>query len=121
MYTHQIKNMVEALQVAGLIPMDKNAEQEAVAVLEDYWTKRIGIVWEIDDIFHQAKVHGRLLTEEDAIEVLYKIQDDHDATIGVNWDTIDYYVLDYPTDPNNPNPYEDDDDEDDDDELGNHP
>jgi hypothetical protein len=45
-----------------------------------------------DDVIYYGKQHGIKITEEKAREILWKIQSNHDAEIGVNWDVIDYYV-----------------------------
>lgn len=45
----------------------------------------IEISWHIDDVKHQDET----LTDEQALEVLHLIKNNHDATIGVNWEVID--------------------------------
>ena len=60
----------------------------------------ICVVWAVDDIkFRIETLHVVLpddgydkLTEEDAKEILWRIDSKHDATIGINWDVIDFWI-----------------------------
>lgn len=45
----------------------------------------IAITWHIDDV----KEVDSSLTDEQCRKVLQIVKDNHDATIGVNWDTIE--------------------------------
>ena len=46
----------------------------------------IAIVWSIADVLLESD----WLTEDQAYEVLHALEHRHDATIGINWDTIYY-------------------------------
>jgi hypothetical protein len=46
------------------------------------------ISWGIEDVYQQAEEDDIELTEEQAHWVLYRIKNDHDAGIGVNWDVL---------------------------------
>lgn len=48
-------------------------------------TEKISIVWMIDDI----KEVRPDLTDKQCSEVLDSLKNDHDATVGINWETID--------------------------------
>jgi hypothetical protein len=48
----------------------------------------VNIEWCIDDVLYTAKEEGVRLTRKQASEVLSSLLHDHDASIGVNWDTI---------------------------------
>lgn len=48
----------------------------------------IAIYWHIDDV--RSRRDG--LTVEQCREVLGKVKDNHDVTLGVNWDAIDFWV-----------------------------
>jgi len=43
----------------------------------------IHIEWHIDDVKKMAK-----LTDDQARKVLFTLKDNHDASIGINWDVI---------------------------------
>ena len=51
--------------------------------------KAIAIIWDISDIYIQAKNDDIYnLTHNEAKRVLTKLQLNHDANIGINWDVI---------------------------------
>jgi len=47
---------------------------------------QIAIVWSVEDVMQECD----WLTKEQALEVLHALAHRHDATIGINWDTIYY-------------------------------
>jgi len=53
---------------------------------------QISVVWCTDDVIQTAKEKGIELTEEQISDVLSLMQSEHDATIGINWDVIDYHI-----------------------------
>ena len=48
-------------------------------------SEQISIIWEVNDIL----IQNPLLTRKEAMDVLEHIDNNHDANIGVNWDTIE--------------------------------
>mgnify|MGYP007077424097 FL=1 len=52
----------------------------------------ITITWHVDDILMRAKENGLDLSKDKAIEILHDLKDNHDSTIGINWDVIDEYI-----------------------------
>lgn len=98
MHNHGIEAQLMALENAGIISSVNF--NDAKKVLEDYWSDKVAVVWEIDDILWKAQEDGKLVTEEEAKDVLNRMLNKHDATIGINWDTIGFYIEDYPDDPN---------------------
>lgn len=48
----------------------------------------IAIIWHIDDV---REVRPDL-TDEQARDVFYSVQENHDATIGVNWDVLSFWA-----------------------------
>ena len=50
---------------------------------------KIQITWHIEDVIYRGKERGINLTEEEAIDILDTLKDNHDSTIGINWDVID--------------------------------
>lgn len=64
----------------------------------------VSIVWSIEDVenvvaqlndVHRPDNNFDRLTKDDKREILRLLKNDHDATIGVNWDVIENYVWDY--------------------------
>lgn len=74
----------------------------------DYLVKGTGvaIIWRIDDIKSQAEQEAnfcnvdnperaerlRNLTDEQALDILHDIVNQHDASIGINWDVISCHI-----------------------------
>jgi len=54
--------------------------------------EKIKIVWHVDDILNRAKDKGTDLSKDKALTILHEIKDNHDATIGINWDVIDCHL-----------------------------
>ena len=48
--------------------------------------------WHIDDVLGQAEDDEVTITKEQAQTVLYYLINKHDASIGINWDTISYWI-----------------------------
>ena len=63
----------------------------------------VSIVWSIEDVEEVVSqlrdkhpdFNFNRLTKDDKQEILRLLKDDHDASVGVNWDVIEYYVWDY--------------------------
>lgn len=56
--------------------------------------REIKITWTTDDVFMKAQEMGIDITEEQAEEVLEKMERYHDASIGISWDVIASYLSD---------------------------
>jgi hypothetical protein len=52
----------------------------------------ISIVWTDDDVRTQAENDGIILSKKEISNVLSLMENGHDATIGINWDTISFYI-----------------------------
>lgn len=57
--------------------------------------KTISIKWSTQDVLWQADNLDIELTEEQADDILYNLEEGHDANIGINWDVISFYIEDY--------------------------
>ena len=58
-------------------------------------TEKIKIVWYVDDILMRAEDKGIDLPKDKALTILHDLKDNHDSTIGINWEVIDFYIEDY--------------------------
>lgn len=56
--------------------------------------REIKITWTIDDVLVRAAEMNIDITEEEAEEVLEKMERLHDASVGISWDVISAYLLD---------------------------
>ena len=52
-------------------------------------TDWISLHWHISDVQSCTKVH---MSDEDARDILEELDGRHDASQGISWDTINYYV-----------------------------
>jgi len=53
----------------------------------------IAIIWSVEDVMQECP----WLTKDQALEMLYDLKVNHDATIGINWDVIrDTVAVFYP-------------------------
>lgn len=57
--------------------------------------KTIAIKWGTEDVLWQAEQLDLELTEEQADDILESLENKHDASVGINWDVISYYIEDY--------------------------
>ena len=46
-------------------------------------------IWSIEDVITRAKERKISVTKKQAENILDDIEDHHEATLGINWDTID--------------------------------
>jgi len=53
------------------------------------------IYWHVDDIISRAELLDIDITREDAVNILNDVIDNHDCSIGINWDVISVYIKNY--------------------------
>ena len=54
--------------------------------------KYITIQWFDEDVICQADDIGEKLTDDEVEEVLYLLENKHDATLGISWETISFWI-----------------------------
>jgi hypothetical protein len=57
--------------------------------------KTIEIIWSTDDVMMQAEIMNIELTEEQADAILENVLHYHDASVGINWDVLDFHIEDF--------------------------
>lgn len=62
--------------------------QSVILELERQKRDEIRNIWHFDDV----KGIANDLTDDECREVLQLANDNHDATIGINWDTLEYWA-----------------------------
>ncbi len=67
----------------------EKALKELQEEFEQY--KKESIKWSVEDFLGQ-ELDGYSITEEQAQEALEDMIHNHDCTIGITWETIDYYI-----------------------------
>jgi hypothetical protein len=55
---------------------------------------QIHITWCTEDVLHEAEELNVELTEDEANDVLIRMEEKHDASIGISWDVMDVYIRD---------------------------
>ena len=94
MHQHHIEEMADALIDAGLIigtpdVQKTNMRPLIIQTLQGLWKDKIAITWDANDVRDFALSDmQRALSDDETRQVLGFLMDEHDATLGVNWDTI---------------------------------
>ena len=98
---HELERMkIEIVEAGNLVARSQSYFYDAEDVLEI-----AAITWERADVHHAARdlfyAHKfvkfgdpeiKYITDEQAADVLHRVVDDHDATIGVSWETLEIYI-----------------------------
>jgi len=58
--------------------------------------REIAVIWGIDDV-HQANktLNHPMLSDQEALLILGNVEHDHDASLGISWDTITWHITYY--------------------------
>lgn len=89
MYHHIIESMVKALRPTLKSP--KRAEQ----ILEKFWTDKIALVWDTEDVHTAANERVVALTNQEAIKVLREMHHYHNKQNGLRWSDFTSYIEEY--------------------------
>jgi len=49
---------------------------------------QISVIWSVEDV----QILNSGLTDEQALNVLHSVKKNHDASIGICWDTLEYWI-----------------------------
>lgn len=93
MNSSQIKIVDDLLQAYQSMPRSINPSWviNQLQMIKEIERKQISVPWTVDDIIFVAElalVDSVQLTEDQAIQILRKIEEEHDSEIGINWDVI---------------------------------
>ena len=95
-----LKEMAQGLAEDGLLftsepelPRERVVNL-AVECMSKKWQDKIAIVWDTEDVFTMAHPGDaeEWMTKDEAVEILCYAANKHDASLGITWDTLDYYV-----------------------------
>jgi len=53
------------------------------------------VIWSPEDVKGRAKQLGIKVTDEQVDDILDRLDDKQDCSLGISWDTIDCYLDDY--------------------------
>jgi hypothetical protein len=74
-----------------------NYQEKYEALLKEFEQyKRESIKWDVED-FTEYEHYKYTITKEQAQEALESMIRKHDASIGINWDVVEYYLTEYGT------------------------
>jgi len=88
MYEYHIQDMLRKLR-----PVLKDKEK-AKHTLERYWSDKIAVVWELEDVFRAANEREVALTKKEAIKLLQELLEHHNAQYGLKWEDITNCIQD---------------------------
>ena len=83
----------EMIKVLGPVISPKKRE-EAIKILESYWSDKIAAVWTVGDIISRAEDLGYSLAPNKAVDILDDAFQNHDADIGLCWAVFDDDIRD---------------------------
>ena len=83
MYTHEIREMAEAIAAKTIAPVD-----DIEAVLKEYWTDKIALTWSEGDMQVMAMEEGRYLNRKERQEALQLVMRKCDANVGVSFASL---------------------------------
>ncbi len=49
-------------------------------------------IWQVEDVYSRASEMNFDISEQEAADVLSTINNNHDATLGISWETIDFWL-----------------------------
>jgi hypothetical protein len=89
MHNYIIEAMVKALK-----PALKDAKR-AEHILEKFWSDKMALVWDVQDVQTAANEREVALTNEEAITVLHELHHYHNKQYGIKWEDITAYIEEY--------------------------
>jgi hypothetical protein len=84
-----IKAMVQALK-----PTLKD-RRKAEHILERFWSDKMALVWNVQDVHTAANEREVALTNQEAIKVLRELHHYHNKQYGIRWEDITTYIEEY--------------------------
>ena len=88
MHEHHLDDMVQRLK-----PVLKDTEKAKV-ILKRYWHTRMALVWEVADVHRAANEREVALTNQEAIDVLQTLLNQHNAQYGIKWEDLTTHIED---------------------------
>jgi hypothetical protein len=86
MHHYIIEAMVKALK-----PVLKNPAK-AQQILERFWTDKMALVWDVQDVYTAANEREVALTNQEAIKVLQELHHYHNKQTGIQWGDVTSYI-----------------------------
>ena len=89
MHDYIIEAMVKALKPTLKSPTG------AKQILERFWSDKIALVWDVQDVHTAANEREVALTNQEAIKVLQELHHYHNKQCGIKWEDVTCYIEEY--------------------------
>ncbi len=89
MHNYIIQAMVKALK-----PTLKNPAK-AKLILDRFWSDKMALVWDTEDVHTAANEREVALTNQEAIKVLQEMHHYHNKQYGLQWKDVTSYIEEY--------------------------
>lgn len=89
MHDYIIEAMVKALK-----PVLKNPAK-AKQILDRFWSDKMALVWDVQDVHTAANEREVALTNKEAIKVLQELHYYHNKQTGLQWKDVTCYIEEY--------------------------
>ena len=89
MHDYIIEAMVKALK-----PVLKNPAK-AKQILDRFWSDKMALVWDVQDVHTAANEREVALTNQEAIKVLQELHHYHNKQCGIKWVDVTCYIEEY--------------------------
>ena len=86
-------NIIEAM-VRKLKPVLNNPVK-AKQLLDQFWSDKMALVWEVRDVHTAANEREVALTNKEAIKVLQELHHYHNNQYGIKWEDVTCYIDKY--------------------------
>jgi hypothetical protein len=86
MHEHIINAMVEKLQPA------LKSRKKAQNILEQFWSDKMALIWDTEDVHRAANEAGMALTNPEARDVLKALHQQHNAQYGLRWQDLTDHI-----------------------------
>jgi hypothetical protein len=84
-----IKAMVKALKPA------LKGRSKAEQILDRFWSDKMALVWDVQDVHTAANEREVALTNTEAIKVLQELHHYHNKQCGIKWEDLTAYIEEY--------------------------
>ena len=85
--------IIEAM-VKELRPVLKNPAK-AQQILERFWSDKMALVWDVQDVHTAANEREVALTNQEAIKVLQELHHYHNKQCGIKWEDVTCCIEEY--------------------------
>lgn len=79
--------------VRRLSPILKD-KSKAHRILKNYWSDKMALVWDTEDVYRAANEREVALTRKEAIQVLQDLHTHHNHQLGIKWEDVTAQIED---------------------------